>query len=642
MSRRPVGGTRSAVLTHPRIAGTVSSLRGIASPVGATAASRIAVGVGAFAILVFVLLRFHDRWVPEDDGAFGQAADRVLAGELPHREFVDIYTGGLTFFNAALFGVFGENLIWLRMPLVVLTLAAAACVFWIARRFVPLPVAGLAVLLTVGWGYTLYPAPMPSWYLLYFAIFGATCLLRFLDTRRDRWLVLAGVFGGLSIVVKVTGVWYVFAALLFLVFVDQEDRAERRYAWRLRNPYLVVLVGVSAIPLAVAASILEAHLGAAELYNLFLPVAAVCFAVIANEGWVPRGVSVRRRTAAVARMGAPFLVGVALPVLVFCIPYVASGALGDLYEGALVSPKNRLGRIYLGTPHPVYALVAVPLVLLLAARRVVRPSICRVLDLGGVLLLAFLVVRGSEHTAYQLIWSAARSGAPLIPILGAVVLIVVRERGATPLDRRPALLLVALAAFALQPQFPYAETIYFCYAVPLLVLAGVAVTRYASIGGGLFPVALLAAFMAFGFLWMDRSPQTLGREYEGRVHYVVLDHSRASIGVTARDRSIYQRITTLLREHASGPYVYAGPDTPEIYYLSGLRNPTRALFGFLDDSGSGRGARLLESLRRHDVTAIAIDLQPAISDPHGADVLRALRTRFPNAARVDRIEVRWR
>jgi len=33
-------------------------------------------------------------WVPHDEGLFAQSADRVLHGEVPHRDYVETYTGG--------------------------------------------------------------------------------------------------------------------------------------------------------------------------------------------------------------------------------------------------------------------------------------------------------------------------------------------------------------------------------------------------------------------------------------------------------------------------------------------------------------------------------------------------------------------
>ena len=42
-------------------------------------------------------------WVAHDEGTLAQSAERLLQGELPHRDFDELYTGGLTWLNAAAF-----------------------------------------------------------------------------------------------------------------------------------------------------------------------------------------------------------------------------------------------------------------------------------------------------------------------------------------------------------------------------------------------------------------------------------------------------------------------------------------------------------------------------------------------------------
>ena len=59
---------------------------------------------------------------------------------------------------------------------------------------------------------------MPSWYNLFLATFGVVALLRFVDTERRRWLFVAGLMGGLSVLIKVIGLYFVGAAMLFVVF----------------------------------------------------------------------------------------------------------------------------------------------------------------------------------------------------------------------------------------------------------------------------------------------------------------------------------------------------------------------------------------------------------------------------------------
>src|SRR4051812_9164667 len=58
-------------------------------------------------------------WVPHDEGAFALSAERVLQGELPHRDFDEIYTGGLAFVNAGAMRAFGMTLVAMRYPLLI-------------------------------------------------------------------------------------------------------------------------------------------------------------------------------------------------------------------------------------------------------------------------------------------------------------------------------------------------------------------------------------------------------------------------------------------------------------------------------------------------------------------------------------------
>lgn len=53
--------------------------------------------------------------IAHDEGHYGQSAVRVLAGELPHRDFHETYSGGLSYWHALLFWLFGEQLlVWRR------------------------------------------------------------------------------------------------------------------------------------------------------------------------------------------------------------------------------------------------------------------------------------------------------------------------------------------------------------------------------------------------------------------------------------------------------------------------------------------------------------------------------------------------
>ena len=70
-------------------------------------------------------------------------------------------------------------------------------------------------LLAVAWSVPNYSAAVPSWYNLFLATFGAGALLAWLDSGRLRWIFVSGICCGLSIVVKIAGLYFMAAALLF-------------------------------------------------------------------------------------------------------------------------------------------------------------------------------------------------------------------------------------------------------------------------------------------------------------------------------------------------------------------------------------------------------------------------------------------
>ncbi len=87
------------------------------------------------------------------------------------------------------------------------------------------PVACAVTLLAVAWGYPNYAAAMPSWYNLFLATFGTAALFRYIEVEKAKWLLAAGFLGGCSFLAKISGLFFISAAFLFLVFRWQEIRS---------------------------------------------------------------------------------------------------------------------------------------------------------------------------------------------------------------------------------------------------------------------------------------------------------------------------------------------------------------------------------------------------------------------------------
>ncbi len=199
---------------------------------------------------IYVGARLDTGWVPVDEGTLGQSAERVIAGDLPHRDFDDVYTGGLARLDAVAFEVLGMRLTSLRVVLFAVFLLWIPAVYFIATRFTSPPGAAFATLLSIVWTLPSNPSAMPSWYNLFLATFGIAALMRFAETRHRRWLIVAGVAGGLSVLIKVIGLFYIAGAVLYFVF-DERQHAEPALPGSRGNAYAIVLAA-GAVLLAVA------------------------------------------------------------------------------------------------------------------------------------------------------------------------------------------------------------------------------------------------------------------------------------------------------------------------------------------------------------------------------------------------------
>ena len=102
--------------------------------------------------------------------------------------------------------------------LYVIFLAWVPVFFYVASRFATPLVAGGATLLAVAWSVPNYPAALPSWYNLFFATFGLAALLYHLQCENRFLLALAGACGGASFAFKHSGLFFIAAALLYLLF----------------------------------------------------------------------------------------------------------------------------------------------------------------------------------------------------------------------------------------------------------------------------------------------------------------------------------------------------------------------------------------------------------------------------------------
>jgi hypothetical protein len=602
--------------------------------------------VGVWAIsAVYMAVDLNRGWVPHDEGTYAQSAERVLGGELPHRDFDDLYTGGLSFLNAFAFRVLGTNLGSLRLVLMVFFLAWVPTIFYIASRFGSAFTAGAITLLAVAWSLPNYAAAVPSWYNLFFTVFGAAAIFRYLETRRYRWVFLAGICGGFSILVKITGLYFIAAALLFFVFREQcGANGDRKPAAGHGRGYSVFVSAALLAFVAILSAMIRNARDAAYTVHFVVPGAALVAFLLWRESQKLPG-NARQRFLSLFRMLVPFGIGISLPVAAYLIPYLRSNSLSSLVTGVFILPQQHLNFTVMRPADLPAAIATLLLVALIAGAPFVQGKLRWAY--GGLiasLCVAALIASAQHAVVYRLVWNSLSFSIPVTVMCG-----IVSSARANISDERSALLreqlvlLLCVTAVWSVVQFPFSAPIYFCFVAPVLVLTLLAF--FSSLGRApRFELGVLLCFyLLFAVLRVTPSfIYHIGFDYQADTQNMPLTLPRAGgLRVEVDDALMYESVIPLMQEHAAGQYTYAAPDCPEIYFLSGLKNPTRTLFDFFDDA-NGRTQRILSAIERNQVHVIAISKKPSFSPPLAMDLRVALNQRFPQSTTIGRFEVRWR
>lgn len=585
-------------------------------------------------------------WVPHDEGALAQSADRVLHGELPHRDYTEIYTGGLAYLNAFAFRHLGENLATLRIVLFLFFIAWIPTFYWIVSRLTADWVAAAVTLLAVVWSVPNYSAAVPSWYNLFFSTFGLAALYAYLDKKSTKWLFLAGLFGGLSFLVKTTALYYVVGVLLFFLFLEQDDANVNACQQKPRSVVYTSLVVIFVLSLIVGITrLVGSHASPEEYMKSVVPFAALVALLLLRE----RGARVRpdlARFQGLLHMCVPFVIGFLIPLLAFLFPYIRGNALPSLARGVFVLPFKRVSGAFMSPPAISTLLPSIVLIGLLIIGAWLRGVKRWIFSFVTGIVVAYYVASAALETRnYQIAWHAAYWLTPALALVGSYVL-KPRARNAALSDLGPSqqlFLILAVNSLSALIQYPFAAAVYFCYVAPLVILAAVALLRFFP----LIPRPLLAFVFAgfFFFAVLRVTPgfiDSMGSSYEPDQETKALDLLRAgNLRVEPESADIYEKLIPLIQRHAGKAEIYAAPDCPQIYFLAGYRNPTRAMFDFFEED-YGSYEQTLKLLDSRPIRVVVINDDPGFSSALPDHFQAALSDRFPEETSIGDFRVLWR
>lgn len=594
-------------------------------------------------------------WYPHDEGLLGQLGERTLGGEIPHRDFDDPYSGGLSWLYAAAFAVGGVRLATLRWVLVLAFALTVPFLYGLARRWVSPWLAAVATLVAVAWTVPNYFAGLPSWFNLFAAVAMLWFLLRHLDEAAAggsgrSWLVAAGLMAGTSTAIKISGLYALAAALL--VVVDQERRSSEAHADRAapdRRYWVLAAVGGAAFVLALVALVRSGLSSgrsgspSAVLVHFVVPGALLVGWLLLREWRTTAAAPVTGRLGRLLSRAGWVVAGWVVPVGALVAVHASTSSLPDLYRGLFVLPRLRLE--FASTPLPPIGavLAALPFALLVAWPWRTSDRIRHAIAIALAVGLGLALFGSRSDAVYRLVWLPARALLPVI--VGVGLWRLHANRTGAPEARAqegPVFACLATAAMVALIQYPDAFGIYFFYTVPPLVVAWLAVA--AANRTALRASLLVVLVFAGGFALRALHPGIPG--YTGVAFRAVawdfpLELPRGGLTVDQPRGAEVTATVLALREHIQpGEAVLAAPDCPEIVFLSGARNPTRTFFEFFDPTFRDPVA-IAAILDREQVAAVVINTWPIYSPQLPRPVVEMLFERYPNQQQIGRYLLIW-
>ena len=508
-----------------------------------------------------------------------------------------------------------------------------------ARTFARPRLAAAATLLAATLTLPVYAEGMPSWYNLFLATAGVASLLRYLERRHVVWLVLAGITGGASILFKIVGLYYVAGTLVFFLHLEASEVPTGGTASD--TPYRVAALSACALASLLALYVvLTGSAGVGLIYFALPPLAAV--AGVATSVGRSRGLPSLERFTRLLGLTLPFVAGVLVPVVFFTLPYLGSGSLGALYEGVFVLPRMRFEFAARDSLPILGFLPAIALVGWVASGPAVRTVRGRLLAVvvGGAGLT--LVMMSHIDVVYRVVWwtltSLGRSSPWRVP--GSSFAAPCTDEGPTR----------ARGYCSCSRSSVFATSCRFLRGADLLSVCGTApgLAFHRAGGGrrtrqpGVVPIRHRCAHRVLGLA--PRHGISLSPGFRYRVHRqteaLTLERARG-IRVSPEEKGELEALVRSLGRLDAGPTILALPDAPEVYFLTGLRNPTKTLFDFFEDP-KGRTRRILSLIDDTGLQVVVLNRRRLFSPPVEGPLLDSLEARFRWSAEVGRFRILWK
>ncbi len=477
-----------------------------------------------------VLWHFHDRfWWPPDEGAYAHVADRIVRGDVLNADVQDVHLGYVNFANALALRMFGDDLLSLRYPLVLMGVVEAGLVYWLFRPQGRLSGA-LASASITALSLVQFLNPTAHWYCLFLFVMIVALLTWWPRGSRLRLEAIGLLVATAVLFRQLSGVIIAIGVVTYL-FAESPRVAPAKSPWLTRLVCAVMALGLALYLWEKTNPLTFLLYG---IWPLGILLWATCRLAVAN----------REAITILARVGWGGVIA-ALPLALY---HIVNGSSQSCLNDTLISAES-LTRL------DFFRAISYPMLLGAACRQLFSPE-------------------SGAHLVNGLFWIIALS---LAPVLGMLVLC--RALPSRPLGGGIAPL-PFLAVFYSVVSLHYQIPIYLFYSLDVSLLAVLWLAHQSGPLGKYSACVLAVTLSAIGIYYHAGQPLSRGLVGTLSGDRIALAPSdgleRCSLWMEPADRKLYTHVVGLVRrEVAPHETILALPFNPELYFLTARENPCR-------------------------------------------------------------------
>lgn len=184
--------------------------------------------LAAFAYLLYGYQYFDAATFHYDEGIVAYGAVHILNKEVPYKDFWTLYAPGVFYVLAVIFKIFGISIKVTRL-LAIGVLSLTVCgVYLFIKRLCTRALGFLAFLFCLAWLKYYMVYNRPGQLAILFFILCCFPLLSFMNSGRNRWLIVTGALSGIIFLFRQDFGFYFFASIFLVVLFRQLNHFKDR------------------------------------------------------------------------------------------------------------------------------------------------------------------------------------------------------------------------------------------------------------------------------------------------------------------------------------------------------------------------------------------------------------------------------